>query len=155
MPRSLVFLVQEKQHFILWIQYNVQNVIGADNISFLNICAYRLEQFCKITFNDIHQTYSCRSRMNGAWVATTDFNYRIVWKSLTFKKWCLGGGESGRQSYFTEEMQAGKKQTCPNSLWWTNWLWGRFSPSTSVSPANLHSTDCSTITIIYHLGLVQ
>jgi hypothetical protein len=31
--------------------------------------------------------------------------------------------------------------------------WGRFSPSTSVSPANLHS-DCSTI-IIYHLGLVQ
>jgi hypothetical protein len=27
------------------------------------------------------------------------------------------------------------------------------SPSTSVSPANSHSTDCSTI--IYHLGLVQ
>jgi hypothetical protein len=23
------------------------------------------------------------------------------------------------------------------------------------SPANLHSTNCSTITIIYHLGLVQ
>jgi hypothetical protein len=23
------------------------------------------------------------------------------------------------------------------------------------SPANLHSTDCSTITIIYYLGLVQ
>jgi hypothetical protein len=32
---------------------------------------------------------------------------------------------------------------------------GRFSPSTSVSPANLHSTNFSTITIIYHLGLVQ
>jgi hypothetical protein len=30
---------------------------------------------------------------------------------------------------------------------------GRFSPSTSVSPANLHSTNCSTITLIYHLGL--
>jgi hypothetical protein len=27
--------------------------------------------------------------------------------------------------------------------------------STSVSPANSHSTDCSTIIIIYHLGLVQ
>jgi hypothetical protein len=40
-------------------------------------------------------------------------------------------------------------------LWWTKWRWGRFSSSTSVSPANLHSTDCSTITIIYHLGLVQ
>jgi hypothetical protein len=30
---------------------------------------------------------------------------------------------------------------------------GRFSPSTSVSPANLHSTNYSTITLIYHLGL--
>jgi hypothetical protein len=29
---------------------------------------------------------------------------------------------------------------------------GRFCPSTSVSPANLHSTNCSTITLIYHLG---
>jgi hypothetical protein len=26
---------------------------------------------------------------------------------------------------------------------------------TSVSPANLHSTNFSTITITYHLGLVQ
>jgi hypothetical protein len=32
---------------------------------------------------------------------------------------------------------------------------GRFSPSTSVSPANLHSTNCSTIILIYHLGFVQ
>jgi hypothetical protein len=31
---------------------------------------------------------------------------------------------------------------------------GRFSPSTSVSPANSHSTDYSTLTI-YHPGLVQ
>jgi hypothetical protein len=30
---------------------------------------------------------------------------------------------------------------------------GQFYPSTSVSPANLHSTNFSTIT--YHLGLVQ
>jgi hypothetical protein len=35
------------------------------------------------------------------------------------------------------------------------WRWGRFSPSTSVSPANLHPTSCSTITLTYHLGLVQ
>jgi hypothetical protein len=46
-------------------------------------------------------------------------------------------------------------------LWWTKWHWGRFSPSTSVVPANLHSTTCSTIIIIiiiiiiYHLELVQ
>jgi hypothetical protein len=41
-------------------------------------------------------------------------------------------------------------------LWWTKWRWSRFSPSTSVSPANYHSTNYSTITIIYHhLGLVK
>jgi hypothetical protein len=32
-------------------------------------------------------------------------------------------------------------------LWWTKWCWGRFSPSTSVSPANLHSTKFSIIII--------
>jgi hypothetical protein len=30
-----------------------------------------------------------------------------------------------------------------------------FSPSTSVSLANLHSTNFSTITLIYHPGRVQ
>jgi hypothetical protein len=32
---------------------------------------------------------------------------------------------------------------------------GQFSPSTSGSLANLYSTNFSTITITYHLGLVQ
>jgi hypothetical protein len=32
-------------------------------------------------------------------------------------------------------------------LWWTKWRWGRFSPSTSVFPDNLHSTIFSTIII--------
>jgi hypothetical protein len=40
-------------------------------------------------------------------------------------------------------------------LWWTKWRWGRFSPNTSVSPANLHSINCSTVILIYHLGFVQ
>jgi hypothetical protein len=41
-------------------------------------------------------------------------------------------------------------------VWWTKWHWGRFSPSTSVSPANSHSTDFPTIIIIiYELGLLQ
>jgi hypothetical protein len=51
-------------------------------------------------------------------------------------------------------------------LWRTKWHWGRFSASTSVSPVNLHSTNCSTIIItiiiiiiiiiiIYRLWLVQ
>jgi hypothetical protein len=29
---------------------------------------------------------------------------------------------------------------------WTKWHWGRFSPSTSFSPASSHSTYCSTFT---------
>jgi hypothetical protein len=32
-------------------------------------------------------------------------------------------------------------------LWWTKQHWGRFSPSTSVSPASQHSTDVSIIII--------
>jgi hypothetical protein len=36
-------------------------------------------------------------------------------------------------------------------LWWTKWRWGRFSPSPSVSPANLHSTKFS-ISIITRGG---
>jgi hypothetical protein len=40
-------------------------------------------------------------------------------------------------------------------LWWTKWRWGRFSQSTWVSPANLHSTNFSTITITYHPELAQ
>jgi hypothetical protein len=40
-------------------------------------------------------------------------------------------------------------------LWWTKWRRGRFSPSTSISPANPHSANFSTITITYHPGLVQ
>jgi hypothetical protein len=28
-------------------------------------------------------------------------------------------------------------------LWWTKWRWGRFSPNTSVPPANLHFTNFS------------
>jgi hypothetical protein len=40
-------------------------------------------------------------------------------------------------------------------LWLAKWHWGRFSPSISVSPANSHSTNCSTFIMIYHPGLVQ
>jgi hypothetical protein len=40
-------------------------------------------------------------------------------------------------------------------LRWKKWHWGRFPPGTSVSPANSHSTDCFTLIIIYHPGLVQ
>jgi hypothetical protein len=40
-------------------------------------------------------------------------------------------------------------------LWWKKWRWGRFSPSTLDSSANLYSTNFSTVTITYHPGLVQ
>jgi hypothetical protein len=40
-------------------------------------------------------------------------------------------------------------------FWWTKWRRGGFSPITSVSLANLYSTFFSTITITYHLGLIQ
>jgi hypothetical protein len=39
-------------------------------------------------------------------------------------------------------------------LWWTKRHWGRFYPSISVSLAT-HPTDCSTLIIIHHPGLVQ
>jgi hypothetical protein len=32
---------------------------------------------------------------------------------------------------------------------------GRFSQSTSASPANSHSTDCTMYIVIYYPGLVQ
>jgi hypothetical protein len=40
-------------------------------------------------------------------------------------------------------------------LWWTKWHWGKFSSSTSVSPANSYSTDYSIFIIVNHPGLVQ
>jgi hypothetical protein len=33
-------------------------------------------------------------------------------------------------------------------LWWRKWHWGRFSPSTSVSSANHHSTNFSIVIVI-------
>jgi hypothetical protein len=51
--------------------------------------------------------------------------------------------------------QAVSRRPPTAGLLWTKWHWGRFSPSTSVSPANSHSTNCSTIIFIYRLGLVQ
>jgi hypothetical protein len=65
----------------------------------------------------------------------------------------------GRPTYLYIAFQTGGPGSSPNhvmwDLWWTKWHLNRFSPSTSVSPANLHSTNCFTITIVYNLGLVQ
>jgi hypothetical protein len=39
-------------------------------------------------------------------------------------------------------------RSCNAVLWWTEWHWGMFSTSSSVSPSNSRSTNCSTF--IYH-----
>jgi hypothetical protein len=38
---------------------------------------------------------------------------------------------------------------------WRKWNWRRLSPNILVSPASSNSTDCSTLVVIYHLGLIQ
>jgi hypothetical protein len=66
-----------------------------------------------------------------------------------------GLGEAPHSSSFLRGGPGGRSGLVKWDLWWTKWCWGSFSPSTSVSPANLHSTNCFTITLTYHLGLVQ
>jgi hypothetical protein len=76
--------------------------------------------------------------------------YRIgqnKWQS----EWAKCGGRAHAPTLLTD----GNSVTDVADLWRTKWRWGRLSPSTSVSPANLHSNNCSTITFTYHLGLVQ
>jgi hypothetical protein len=50
--------------------------------------------------------------------------------------------EQSVQQFSRFELRSGKWD-----LWWTKWRWGRFSPSISVSPANLHSIIVSIIII--------
>jgi hypothetical protein len=55
-----------------------------------------------------------------------------------------------KENIWTEEGRNGDWKNCIMrsfmwSLWWTKWHRGRFSPSTSVFPANSHFTECSTI----------
>jgi hypothetical protein len=39
-------------------------------------------------------------------------------------------------------------------LWWTEWHWGKFPPTTSVSPADSHPTKWSTLGSINRGGTV-
>jgi hypothetical protein len=75
----------------------------------------------------------------------------------------LGSGLCCEQKKVAEQGPPASHRGCPGSspgqiMWdflWTKWHWGMFSLSIPVSPVNLHSTNYSTITLIYHLGLVQ
>jgi hypothetical protein len=51
-------------------------------------------------------------------------------------------GRAVAQAVYSLASQRGGPGSCPGSmwgLWWTKRHWGRFSPSTSVSPANQYS----------------
>jgi hypothetical protein len=43
----------------------------------------------------------------------------------------------------TAAVRGSKPGLSSGILWWTKWRWGQFSPSTSVSSAKFHSTNCS------------
>jgi hypothetical protein len=55
---------------------------------------------------------------------------------------------------FPPRGQGSKQGQVMWDLWWTKRHWGRFSQSPPISPAN-HATDCSTLIIFHHLGLVH
>jgi hypothetical protein len=80
------------------------------------------------------------------------------WHHVAFLFWDQQSGLHGHKETTTESSHSGDPGSMPGQvMWdlcWTKWHWGRFSLSTSVSPANSQSTDCSTIIIIYHPRLV-
>jgi hypothetical protein len=77
--------------------------------------------------------------------ATNEFNFSQ--RSLTVLAFKLKLDLSGISTSHLGDPGSSPGQVMWDS-WWTKWHWGRFSPSTSVSPANSHSTNCS-IFIIY------
>jgi hypothetical protein len=53
------------------------------------------------------------------------------------------------QIYLVPTLRSSPGSNPDQVMWdlkWTTWHWGEFCPSTSVSPANSHSTNCSTFT---------
>jgi hypothetical protein len=84
---------------------------------------------------------------------TVFYVWRKPWKN-NIKKWGKVKGNKGRAiaqavSLWlpTAVARVRARGLVKWDLWWTKWRWGRFSPSTSVSPANLHSTNFSIILI--------
>jgi hypothetical protein len=78
----------------------------------------------------------------------------ITFKEITVLTICYGRAIAQAVSRWLLTSAARVRSQVTWDLWWTKWHWGRFSPSTWVSSANPHSSNCSII-IIYHLGLVQ
>jgi hypothetical protein len=72
-----------------------------------------------------------------------------------FIAWCLSSRNALGE---LRRLVAGVPGSSPGQvMWdlrWIKWHWSRFSPSTSVSPAN-HSSDCCTLIFIHHPRRVQ
>jgi hypothetical protein len=73
---------------------------------------------------------------------------RLVWRSLQhFMRSCKDSIAALAQAVTSRFPIAGSRFRPSQvmwDLWWAKWHWGRFSPSTSVSTGNPHTTKCST-----------
>jgi hypothetical protein len=63
----------------------------------------------------------------------------VLQGNMPYLKWLVTGFPPRRPGFASTQSMW--------DLWWTKWHWGRFPPSTSVSPANHHSTNFSIIII--------
>jgi hypothetical protein len=84
-------------------------------------------------------------------ILTDDLCYKIFLflLSLLLRSCDNSGGESLASHRGGPDSSQGQVMW---DLWWMKWHLGRFSPTVYLAD---HSTDCSTLTIIYHSGLVQ
>jgi hypothetical protein len=115
------------------------------------------------TFRDVTLPFTCRIQQAGERYVYVSFVTSSLHSEIWNNKQRLGKMTSGAAPKL-KRLVAGFPPRRPGFkneskhvgfVWWTKWRWGRFSPSTSVSPANLYSTNISTITITNHPGLVQ
>jgi hypothetical protein len=86
---------------------------------------------------------------------TASFHILILCNSLSFYHSTVNTYAVEKAFVMKQNGRAIAQAVSRWDLWWTKWRWGRFSPSTPVSHANLHSTNFSIITLTYHPELVQ
>jgi hypothetical protein len=84
--------------------------------------------------------------------------YRLIFNNVPYTKFKIMTGLRHSLGGKSLASHHGGPGSIPGQvMWdlqWRKWQWGRFYLSTSVSPANSHSTDCSAVIIVYHPGLV-
>jgi hypothetical protein len=99
----------------------------------------------------------CGAKVKNAWSYTFSSTYVFVeWWGLSVWAAYVNVKAVPNSNGRSLPSHRGRPGSCPGSmcvLWWTKWHWGRFSPSTSVSPANHHSTNFS-IPIMTRTGIM-